>query len=392
MDRALETELLAELLQLHQTQSYFLDTQTHASPNTRYSDPARFDAERTQAFRRLPQVAAHVCEMPQAGDFLTREVSSQPVLLTRDGQGEVHAFLNVCRHRGAQLVGEASGCKKAFSCPYHAWTWSHTGELLRARMGDVGFPDLNPQDYGLRRLQAAERGGLIWVVPELNVEIDIDAFVAPLLADLAWLDMAQLGIATQHTQTVDANWKLIVEGGIEAYHFKVAHRDTIGPHFMDNLSSYRLLGPHMRSVLPRSSLPTLAEQPQDQWDMRAHANVLYNVMPSTQFLVMQDHIAWVTLRPLAVDKSEVTITVLVPPDQLVPERQAHWARNQAITVATLSEDFALNEAQQRGLATGANAVQTFGRFEGALHHFNREVERVMGQAEDAGGDAGSSPA
>ncbi len=385
MTPQLQIELLDELLQLQQAQRYFLDPDVHASPNSRYADPQRFQLEMEAAFRDLPQVAAHASELPNPGDFLTRDVSGQPVLLTRDAGGKVHAFVNVCRHRGAQLVGESSGCKKAFACPYHAWTWSHTGELLRARLGEVGFPELNPADYALRRLAVAELGGLIWVRPQLNAApeaaADIDAFVQPLLADLAWLDMAQLGIATQHTQRVEANWKLIVEGGIEAYHFKVAHRDTIGPHFMDNLSSYRMLGPHMRSVLPRASLPTLATQAKDQWDIRAHANVLYNVFPGTQFLVMQDHIAWVTLRPLAVDHSEVTITVLVPQDQLGAERQAHWARNQHITVATLNEDFALNAAQQRGVATGANAAQTFGRFEGALHRFNAEVERCISPPE-----------
>ena len=73
--------------------------------------------------------------------------------------------------------------------------------------------------------------------------LDLDAHLGELEADLAWLDMTKFEIA--HSDEIDcaANWKILVEGGIEAYHFRVAHRDTIAPYFIDNLSSIRMSMP-----------------------------------------------------------------------------------------------------------------------------------------------------
>ncbi|MEM6498649.1 MAG: SRPBCC family protein, partial [Pseudomonadota bacterium] len=175
-----------------------------------------------------------------------------------------------------------------------------------------GFPGLNRASLGLRRLPAAERLGLIWVIADPESYNDIDAHIAPLTSDFAWFDMANMGVAASDTFERQANWKLLMEGGIEAYHFKVAHRDTIGPHFLDNLSSYEMLGAHMRSVLPRTSLTSLHNVPREDWSIRDHTNVLYTVFPTTQFLLMQDHVGWLNFRPLGPDRTEIRLTTLAP--------------------------------------------------------------------------------
>jgi len=182
--------------------------------------------------------------------------------------------------------------------------------------------------------------------------------------------------AIAETRTIEkaANWKLPIEGGIGAYHFKVAHKDTIGPHFMDNLSSYKKLGAYMRPVLPRTSLPDLTEIPREDWAIRDHANVLYSVFPLDRFLAMRDYIAWISTHPLAHDRTELRLTALVPKDEVTPKKAAHWAHNQKITEATLVEDFEINGQVQARIATGANEALTFGRYEGTLHAFDVEVE------------------
>jgi len=135
----------------------------------------------------------------------------------------------------------------------------------------------------------------------------------------------------------------------------------------------------MRSVLPRESLPKLAGVPHEEWSIRDHANVLYTLFPLDQFLLMQDHVAWIALRPVACDRTEIRLTTLAPRGEITPERKKHWARNHAITTATLEEDFDLNEAVQDGVDSGANQAHTFGRYEGALHSFNRQVEAKLGR-------------
>lgn len=377
MQRQEELGLISELLGLTAEKSAYLDASTAKSPIRRYADPARFAAERRDLFRASPIIAAQSAELGEPNAFLQRRISDLPVLLTRDADGAVHAFLNVCRHRGAQLERDASGCKRVFTCPYHAWSWSNQGELRAIPHQRQGFPDIDRADHGLRRLPAAEKHGFIWLIADPNAvgPLDIDAWIAPLDDDLAWLGMAEHHIVYEETFDLAANWKLLLEGGIEAYHFRVAHKDTIGPYFHDNLSTYQMMGEHIRSVLPRMSLAALAEKPQDDWAIRADANLLYTVFPTTQFLVQQDHFVWMRMEPMAADKTQLRLATLAPKDAPdSDEMRAHWRRNQEITKVTLMEDFVLGEEIQRGFASGANEHHFFGRFEGALDRFNLAVE------------------
>ena len=377
MKREKEIALLEELMGLKNNNLFFLDPDIELSPIERYASIERFNAEMKEVFRKIPSIAAHPCELPEAGSFLTRDFFGHPLLLTRDKENNVHAFLNVCRHRGARLVGDETGCKHSFSCPYHAWTWNNNGNLRAIPHEEPGFPDIDRNQYALKRLPVQERNGLIWVVATPDSEVDFNSFLTPLDEDFAWIEMQDLAITHSDTLERPANWKLLVEGGIEAYHFKVAHRETIGPHFVDNLSSYEMLGDHMRSILPRSTLDTLQGEPRENWSIRDHANVLYSVFPVSQFLVMQDHVAWIELTPLSSDRTKIRMSTLAPKSEVTPENAAHWKRNHTITSITLAEDFDINQAVQDGLASGSNTSLTFGRYEGALNTFNRIVEKHL---------------
>ena len=374
MEPTLQRQLIRELLDHLQHNSCPTRATAQTSPCARYTDERRWRQEIQQLFKRRPQVVALASELPAVGDFLTRQVLDWPLLLTRTSKHEVKAFINVCRHRGVKLVDAEKGCKKAFTCPYHAWTWKNDGSLLRARLEDLAFPELQPQDYGLHALTCVVANGLVWVTLDGGSEAETLDFIRPLMDDFQSWGFDQLSVKCSERIQVAANWKLIVEGGIESYHFKVAHRDTIAPHFLDSLSSYQVLRSHMRSVLPRASLGQLQAQDEAQWRLREHANVLYNVFPATQFLLMPDHVAWVSTRPIAVDQTEITLCTIAPPDDGSEAMAQHWRTNQAITSRTLKEDFALNESTQAGLHTPVNTHLNFGRLEGALHDFNTLVE------------------
>ncbi|MBE1283725.1 MAG: Rieske 2Fe-2S domain-containing protein [Rhodobacteraceae bacterium] len=376
MDRELELELLDELISLDQEKLAYLDEDIALSPVEHYCDPDHFAQEHDRVFRSYPQIAAHCSELPEPGSFLRRDLAGLPAFLTRDRDGQVHAFLNVCRHRGARLVEDEKGCKHSFSCPYHAWTWSNTGDLRGVPHQKQGFPDLDKSKYGLIRLPCSEISGWIWVVPNPKSSFDIAAFVAPAAADFAWLDGGNLRMGPSNQITCAANWKILLEGGIEAYHFRVAHKDTIGPFFPDNLSSYRMMGHHMRSVLPRVTIGDLHSRPRDSWNIRDEANVLYTFFPTSQFLVQQDHLIWIRTEPLAADQTRLTLTTMVPADAPT-DLDAHWQKNHQITMHTLSEDFDIGEAIQSGLASGANDALTFGRYEGALTQFANMMAQAV---------------
>lgn len=125
------------------------------------------DEQTTQELRLLrqfPQPVAGSSSIPTPGAWLSLTPFDVPLLLVRQSDGAVHAFLNVCRHRGARVVAEGSGTEaRAFTCPYHAWTYQPDGDL-RAVPDAFGFPRLKKEKSGLKRLAAVERGGFIWVV------------------------------------------------------------------------------------------------------------------------------------------------------------------------------------------------------------------------------------
>ena len=381
MDHATEVELAKELLALKAEKSAYLDDAVSQRPVTDYLDPERFRLEQERIFRAVPQPVLHTSELPEPGSFVVREFAGLPVLFTRDAEGVAHAFLNVCRHRGSRLVAEASGCKRRFSCPYHAWTYDNQGALVGVPHEKQGFPDLDRDAMSLRRVGCAERYGFIWAWADGQASLDIDASLAGLAPDLEQLAANTHTVLHSEEQVRRVNWKLLVEGGIEAYHFRVAHRDTIAPYFNDNLSTYRSFGPHMRSILSKRTMNDLGDTPESEWRLRDHAQVLYTIFPSSSFLVQADHIAWIQQEAVSADTTRVRLSTLVPADRVNTDADLeHWSKNHEITVTTLNEDFEIGEGIQAGLASGANTHLTFGRFEGALDVFNAAVDAALQDA------------
>ena len=382
MDRTTEIELLEELAGLRKARSFHLADSIATSPVSRYTCPDRFERERQVLLRSKPMIVAHRSELAAPNAFLTRDLAGLPLLLTRDAEGAVHAFLNVCRHRGTRLVDAESGCRRRFSCPYHAWTWNNRGVLERVRYGAEGFPDLDKATLGLKRLGCREAHGWIWVVANTDAAPDIAGYLGDLAPDFVWMDAGRLRIAHEEARAWAMNWKILVEGGLESYHFRIAHRHTIGPYFQDSLSSYRVIGRHIRSVLPRAGLDEMMARPKESWSLRRETNLVYSVFPIAQLLVQADHIVWVHPMPQAADRTFVRLLTLVPEDFDPADAEAahYWRRNHDITVQTLSEDFHIGESIQSGLSSGANEELRFGRFEGALHQFNQMVDRELAAA------------
>ncbi|MEL6234978.1 MAG: SRPBCC family protein [Pseudomonadota bacterium] len=380
MDRQTEVALIREIIGLAEQKSAYLDDTIAHSPISRYASAERFERERAMIFRRKPVIVAHSSELEGARAFLTKSFLGLPILLTRDDDGKLHAYLNVCRHRGAKLERDASGCKRVFTCPYHAWSWTNQGELRSVPHEAQGFPDLPRAERGLRRLPCCEAHGFVWIIanPEAADIPDIDAWLSGLAPDLDWIGLADHRIAAIETTEIAANWKVLMEGGMEAYHFRVAHKDTIGPYFPDNLLTYQTFGPHMRAILPRISMPDMRSVPEAEWQIRRDANMVLTLMTNTQLLVQQDHVMWFHFEPLSEAQTRIRMATLVPrsaPE--TDEMQAYWEKNQKITVTALMEDFELGEEIQAGFASRGNPSHLFGRFEGALNRFNITVEEMI---------------
>jgi phthalate 3,4-dioxygenase subunit alpha len=101
-----------------------------AVPAGIYSDPAIHQLERDRLFGRTWQFLAHDSEIPQPGDYVVRRILDDSFIVVRDETGQVQVLLNMCRHRGVQVCRAPAGNASHFRCPYHAWTYRNTGELV----------------------------------------------------------------------------------------------------------------------------------------------------------------------------------------------------------------------------------------------------------------------
>ena len=346
-------------------------------PVTRYLDPDVSEAE-LQLMRRTAQPVVHASALSAPGDWVSLTHMDTPLLLVRKPDRSVHAFLNVCRHRGARVVPPGAGSgSRAFVCPYHAWSYRPDGSLIGLPQAH-GFPCLDKADSGLRRLACTERVGLVWVGLDLAVTSDaLNTQLGPLMDELESLTglRSPVGFAPR-SYVVHANWKLLVDGSFEAYHFKIAHRETIAHMFADNMQVIDEFGLNRRLHLVKSNFAK--EQPSaDGFDPRRYGNILYYFFPSATLLVQPDHAQVSVLEPLGPTRTRVHEVTLIPEEPESDKARNYWQANVELYRRTLSEDYALSESIQAGLRSGANDALTFGTFEFSAPRFHEQLQEAL---------------
>ena len=353
------------------------DGQGGQVPVGQYTDEA-IAGQELRLLRQHPQPVAASVSLAAPGAWLSLTHFGIPLLLVRQVSGPVQAFLNVCRHRGARVVPEGSGSEaRAFVCPYHAWTYRPDG-ALRSVPESFGFPCLRQEESGLRKLATVERAGIVWVVLDPAAPAsDPDAHLGELmdyLESLAGL-CAPVGFAPRSYE-VQANWKLLIDGAFEAYHFKVAHRRTIAHMFVDNLQLVDEFGLHRRLYLIKAKFAQ--DKPEaDGFDPRRYGNLTYFFFPNTTVLVQPDHAQLSSLEPLGAARTRVHELTLIPQAPASEKARAHWEANVALYRRTLAEDYALAESIQAGLASGANEALSFGTFEFSAPRFHAQLQQRL---------------
>ncbi|MGK0460601.1 MAG: phenylpropionate dioxygenase-like ring-hydroxylating dioxygenase large terminal subunit, partial [Candidatus Azotimanducaceae bacterium] len=129
-------------------------------PAKHYYDQDRWRAEMDKIFRRMPLMLAMTAEVKEIGDYKAMDAGGIPVLINRGDDGEIRAWMNMCSHRGAQIMEHGCGNTHRFTCPYHAWSYNRDGELTGI-FQNKDFGDIDKSAYGLIPLPVKESAGLI---------------------------------------------------------------------------------------------------------------------------------------------------------------------------------------------------------------------------------------
>jgi phenylpropionate dioxygenase-like ring-hydroxylating dioxygenase large terminal subunit len=190
-------------------------------PYSWYTDPEVLERERERIFQPAWHYLGHTGQLPGTGYFAA-EVNRTPVVVTRDRDSTLRGFLNVCRHRGFELVvGE--GSRETIQCPYHAWTYGLDGSL-RAAPRSEEEPDFPHEELGLVPVALDTWGPFVFA----NAGSDpgqLSEALGSLPAQVAelGLDVESLVHHSRWEAEVEANWKIVCENFLECYHCQVAH-------------------------------------------------------------------------------------------------------------------------------------------------------------------------
>ena len=197
---------------------------THSLPQPFYNDERLFKIDMQEIFGKEWLIAGMTCEIPAKGNFITLQLGDNPILVVRGTEGKIHAFHNVCRHRGSRLCVSDKGKVAKLVCPYHQWTYELDGRLLFA--GTEMGADFNMADYNLKPIHVKTAGGYIFI-SLADEPPAIDDFLRTLEHYMEPYDMENTKVAVRTDLVEQANWKLVLENNRECYHCSGSHPELL---------------------------------------------------------------------------------------------------------------------------------------------------------------------
>ncbi len=347
-------------------------------PVDAYNDPERHRREVDRIFRHLPLGLALSIELPVPGSYRAMTVMDTPIILVRAQDGVARAFINACRHRGAQVCNPGNGTLQRFVCPYHAWRYDLKGRLT-GLFGESTFGEVSAKTHSLTELQCAERAGVLWVDLTPGESFDIDDWLGDFVTQLETLHLNRWHLYAQR-DIPGPGWKAAWDGYLESYHHNTVHGATVGRFTIGNLMLHDTYGPHQRLVFGRRSLGELEGVPEAQWDAETHLRRIHLCFPNLAISgVLGDHCLVSQVFPGSTpDTTTTRQSVLAAREPRTSEERATTENfSNLVLQAVRDEDYAIGFTIQQSLRAGGNQVFTFGRNEPGVQHFHKTLAALM---------------
>jgi phenylpropionate dioxygenase-like ring-hydroxylating dioxygenase large terminal subunit len=353
-------------------------------PASNYFDPERWQREVDMIFKRVPLLLAMTAEIKEVNTYKAIDVVGMPVLISRGADGIARAFVNMCSHRGAQLVDPGVGTARRFACPYHNWTYNQEGDLVGVFKQD-DFGQLDTSCLGLTQLPIAERAGLIWVTLSPDSKLDFDAFFAGYDEMLEFCDFASMN----HFGTrilAGPNWKISFDGYVDFYHLPILHKNTFGPDMSPDALFHRV-GPHQRVTGPRGNWAKLEGRPTSEWPESVLTGGVWSVFPhgSIAGFEIEGHKIYQVARVFPGATADESVTYLDFISTAPKTEEFIEAANKQIAFlenVVRDEDYATGLKIQRTVKTGAKKVLHFGRNEGGAQYVHGWLDALLVTADE----------
>jgi phenylpropionate dioxygenase-like ring-hydroxylating dioxygenase large terminal subunit len=342
-----------------------------------YTDPVRFELERERVLNRNWLLAGRSTDVPHTGDWLSFETHGETMIVTRQPDGSLAAFHNVCSHRGTAFVPDAKGCgAKRFTCPYHGWVYDTTGAL-------VGVPQrefFDPAHLdGLRppKIAAGEWGGFVWVNlagPENAMPL-LESIGADIVNDLGLFRMEDMVVAEVVEYDVPVSYKAIVDGFNEVYHATQLHGSDANFTKASLQTAFHLTGNNSMMFVPRhSSLDKLEET----GDHLKYTICHYVLFPNTVFNCNPEHIQVFNPIPIDVDRTRFLCWELIYPgakgeaeyDRYYDKTMAHWE----VLKHIVGQDIGIYEQLKRTKRSSAYIENVLGNRECKIVNYHKIMD------------------
>jgi phenylpropionate dioxygenase-like ring-hydroxylating dioxygenase large terminal subunit len=346
-------------------------------PVRSYLETDRFERELEAIFRRSPLLVALSVDVAQTGDYSALTIAGRPIVVVRGDDGVARTFLNVCRHRGAQVTEECFGHARRFTCPYHFWVYDTQGALVGNSARDA-FAGIDVT--GLTELPTAERSGAIFAILTPGVALDIDEWLGDMASALEILQLDKLFRHREGLIADSGNWKATADGYVDGYHLGYLHRNTIGAKSITNRNTYDLYGPHVRLGFANKPILTMRDLPDDEWRLREAISLVHYVFPNVSIsglpgsgLMLSRIYPGTDPRHCTVEQFQYFREPMVTAEQIAEadtKRELYYA-------VTRDEDFATVLQVTGALGAVPDDVFRYGRNEQGNQNLHRWVEALV---------------
>ncbi|MDX1400807.1 MAG: aromatic ring-hydroxylating dioxygenase subunit alpha [Kiloniellales bacterium] len=316
-------------------------------PGIFYTSPEFLELERAHLFQREWVCLGRVEELENPGDYLTGMVLEEPIVLIRGDDGLIHAFSNICRHRG-MVIAEGSGSCRRLVCPYHHWTYDRLGRLVGAPNLE-GRPGFDKKNYRLPEIKCEIWQGFVFVSLTENPQ-PLSLLLAPLEERIGHYGFGEMKLRYISNEVWDTNWKCLMENFMEGYHLSSLHRKTLHrlnptslcQHFEPGDAYFGFYsGFSMNLDRVESKNPDLEEEDVEQC-------VMFAVPPGLAVGGASDYSSFISIQPLSVGQVRVKLGLFFSnddwPDTKVEEAIELFQR-------TAKEDKIALKGVQVGLAS-----------------------------------------